>query len=107
MNNIQIRGNVGKVNPDRYTAQGVLIKSFSMADSYGKDDRKRTSWWSVIVFGEQGASLNVNKGDYLQVTGRAEIRIYDKKDGTKGFSADVYANEVVAAPTRAGSEIEL
>ena len=97
MNNITVIGNVGR-QPEglRYTANGLAMLKFSLADTRGKDDQKKTSWYDVVVFGDQaeGVVELIGKGDRIMVQGRLQVEDYEKKDGTKGKRVEIVANEI-------------
>jgi single-strand DNA-binding protein len=96
MNHITIHGNVGSEPELKFSASGMAIAEFSVADTYGKDDKKKTTWHNVIVFGALAENLcaSVTKGNSVIVHGRYEVEEYTKKDGTKGKSVKVVADEI-------------
>jgi single-strand DNA-binding protein len=96
MNTITIHGNVGQEPELRYTANQKAVITFSVGDTYGKDDKKKTTWHNVTAFGSLAENIahSVKKGDTVLVTGRLETEEYNKKDGTKGKSTRLIADEV-------------
>jgi len=99
MNNITVHGTVGK-DPDlRYSASGTAVLTFAIADNYGKDDKKKTTWWDIIVFGKlaENVANTITKGTSVLITGRLEQEEYTKKDGTKGTARKLIADEVGAS----------
>lgn len=99
MNNITVHGTVGK-DPDlRYSASGTAVLTFAIADNYGKDDKKKTTWWDIIVFGKlaENVANTISKGTSVLITGRLEQEEYTKKDGTKGTTRKLIADEVGAS----------
>jgi single-strand DNA-binding protein len=96
MNTITIHGNVGQEPEMRYTANQKAVITFSVGDTYGKDDKKKTTWHNVTAFGNLAENIahSVRKGDTVIVTGRLETEEYTKKDGTKGKSTRLIADEV-------------
>lgn len=99
MNNITVHGTVGK-DPDlRYSASGTAVLTFAVADNYGKDDKKKTTWWDIIVFGKlaENVANTISKGTSVLITGRLEQEEYTKKDGTKGTARKLIADEVGAS----------
>lgn len=96
MNSITVTGNVGRDPELKYTAGGMAVLKFSVADTRGKDDKKQTSWHDVVVFGEQAESVSaqVSKGTRVIVAGRIQVDSYEKKDGTKGKKVEIVADEV-------------
>lgn len=99
MNNITIAGNIGK-NPElKYSGNNLAILKFSVADTSGKDDNKKTTWHDIVVFGEQAENVaeKASQGTRVVVIGRLQIENYDKKDGTKGKRVEVVADEVAVS----------
>lgn len=50
-----------------------------------------TTWWTATLFGKGAdiAGQHLSKGSWVAVSGAAHVRTYDKKDGSKGFSAEL------------------
>ena len=96
MNNISVAGNVGRDPELKYTPANLAILKFSVADTYGKDDNKKTSWHDIVVFGEQAETVaeKIGKGVRVVIIGRLQIEAFDKKDGTKGKRVEIVADEV-------------
>lgn len=96
MNNITIHGTVGQEPELRYSASQNAVLTFSVADNYGKDDKKKTTWHNVVVFGKlaENVANSIAKGDTVLITGRIEQEEFTKKDGTKGKSMKLVADEV-------------
>jgi single-strand DNA-binding protein len=72
MNNITIAGNIGK-NPElKYSGNNLAILKFSVADTSGKDDNKKTTWHDIVVFGEQAENVaeKAGQGTRVVVVGR-------------------------------------
>ena len=97
MNHITAVVNVGR-QPDglRYSSSGTAILKFSVADTIGKDENKRTSWMDVVCFKELAESVaeHIGKGDRIVVTGRLQVEDYEKKDGTKGKRVEIVADNI-------------
>jgi single-strand DNA-binding protein len=90
-------GNVGR-QPEglKYTNNGLAVLKFSLADTRGKDEQKKTSWYDVVVFDKQAEAVaeHISKGDRLIVVGRFQVDDYEKKDGTKGKRVELVAEEI-------------
>lgn len=97
MNSITVIGNVGR-QPEglKYTGGGLAVLNFSVADTRGKDDQKKTSWYDVVAFGDLAESVveAIGKGDRIIVAGRLQVEDYEKKDGTKGKRVEIIADEI-------------
>lgn len=96
MNNITIHGTVGQDPELRFSASNTAVLTFSVADNYGKDDKKKTTWHNVIVFGKvaENVANSIAKGTTVLITGRYEQEEFTKKDGTKGKTTKLVADEV-------------
>jgi single-strand DNA-binding protein len=96
MNNITIHGTVGQEPELRFSASNNAVLTFSVADNYGKDDKKKTTWHNVIVFGKvaENVANSISKGTSVLITGRYEQEEFTKKDGTKGKTTKLIADEV-------------
>lgn len=98
-NHITITGNLGKDPEVRITTSGKTVVEFTIADTHGKDQNKKTTWHNVVVFGDlaQHVANSVTKGNSVVVVGRYEQDEYTKKDGTKGKTTKVIADEVAVS----------
>lgn len=96
MNTITINGRLGKEPELRYTSNQLAIVELAVACTSGKDDKKKTTWFDVKVFGKlaENVANTIGKGDTVIVTGRLETDEYTKKDGTKGKFTSLLADEV-------------
>ena len=96
MNTITIHGTVGQDPELRFSASNTAVLTFSVADNYGKDDKKKTTWHNVIVFGKvaENVANSIAKGTTVLITGRYEQEEFTKKDGTKGKTTKLVADEV-------------
>lgn len=95
-NNITVSGKVGQDPELRYTPGGMAVLTFSVADTYGKDDKKKTTWHNITVFGKlaENTANTITKGSTVIIAGRYEQDEFTKKDGTKGKSVKLIADEV-------------
>jgi single-strand DNA-binding protein len=95
-NHITITGKVGQDPELRFTPGGMAILTFSVADTYGKDDKKKTTWHNITVFSNlaENVANTIGKGSTVIIVGRYEQDEFTKKDGTKGKSVKVIADEV-------------
>lgn len=96
-NNIIIHGRVGQEPELKFSSGGSMpILKFSVVDTYGKDDKKKSTWHNIVVFGKlaENVTNTISKGTTVIVVGRLEQDEYTKKDGTKGKSVNVIADEV-------------
>lgn len=99
MNSITIHGNVVKEPDLRVTNSQLAVVEFSVATKYGKDDKKKTTYFDVKCFGKlaENAAKTLSAGDSVIVMGRMETSEYTKKDGTKGKFTSLIAEEIGAS----------
>jgi len=110
---LTILGYLGKDPEMRYTPSGSPVSTFSMATSRAYKDNngqqvKETCWFRVSVFGKtaENVAQYLHKGSLVLVEGRltpdkqtGNPRIWDKQDGTKAASFDVFATNVRFMPS--------
>ena len=78
----------------RTTNKGTTVCKLTLPVDTGWGDNKRTTWWTVSLFGKRAetAGAHLGKGQWVAVSGKPEVRTYEKKDGTQGFSAEMAAD---------------
>ena len=98
MNTITVIGNVGRDPELRIAPSGMQVVKFSVADTIGKDDDKKTTWHDIVVFGDQAENVveSVKKGSRVIVIGRISKDTYEK-DGEKRTKVEVVAQDVAVS----------
>src|SRR5512135_3413336 len=113
---IVLVGNLGRDPEMRYTPTGTPVTSLNVATNRkytGADGQqvKETTWFRVSVFGKtaENVAQYLHKGNMVLVEGHLTPdketggpRIWDKKDGTKGASFEVFATNVRFMPKSGG-----
>jgi len=96
VNTITVIGNVGRDPELRYANSGTAVLKFSIADNYGRDDNKRTSWHNVTVFGEMAENVGavLSKGQRVIVIGRNEESEYTTREGEAKKKWQIIADDV-------------
>lgn len=96
MNRITIAGNVGKDIELKYLPSGMAVANFSVADTTGKDDKRKTIWHNVTVFGDlaENTAGSVVKGTRVVIEGRLTEDKYTNKDGVEVTKMKVLADDV-------------
>ena len=96
MNTITVIGNVGRDPELRYANSGTAVLKFSVADNYGRDDNKKTSWHNVTVFGEMAENVGavLSKGQRVIVIGRNEESEYTTREGETKKKWQIIADDV-------------
>ena len=96
MNNITVIGNVGRDPELRYANSGTAVLKFSVADTIGKDDNKKTTWHDITVFGEMAENVGavLSKGQRVIVIGRNEESEYTTREGETKKKWQIIADDV-------------
>lgn len=94
--NVTIEGNVTRDPELKYANSGKALVRFGIADNYKKGDDETVSFYDVVAF--EGLAENIaeslSKGDRVVVSGRQEIRKFDRNDGSEGTAVEIVANTV-------------
>lgn len=97
----------------RFLASGVPVASFTVADNHRKKNAQTGEWeddgatfynvqaWNYLA---EECAENVRKGRIVIVVGDVRLRQYETRDGGKGSSLDVRADEVGMALPRFASQ---
>jgi single-strand DNA-binding protein len=106
MNRITIAGNVGREPELKYSNAGMAILKFSVADTSGKDDKKKTIWHSVTAFGDlaENAAASLGKGTRVVIEGKLTEDTYTNKDGVEVTKMQVLADDVMLSVRFGGVE---
>jgi len=96
VNNITVIGNVGRDPELRYANSGTAVLKFSIADTIGKDENKKTTWHDITVFGEMAENVGsaLGKGQRVIVMGRLQKSKYTGRDGVEKEKAEIVADDV-------------
>ena len=106
LNSYSFTGRLGNPAELKYTASGTAIWTASIGVGYGYGDNKGTNWIRVQVFGKRAESLgklDLDKGAAVGITGELRVRQYETRDGNKGTSVEVVAQDVVLLGKRQDS----
>jgi single-strand DNA-binding protein len=110
---LTIVGNLGRDPEMRYTPSGTPVTALNVATNRQYKDNngqqvKETTWFRVSVFGKmaENCAQYLHKGSAVLVEGRLTPdkstggpRIWDRQDGTKGASFEVFATNVKFMPS--------
>ncbi len=106
LNSYSFTGRLGNPPELKRTSSGTAIWTASVGVGYGYGDNKGTNWIRVQVFGKRAESLDklgLDKGAAVGVTGELRVRTYDTRDGGKGTSVEVVAQDVALLGKRPDS----
>jgi single-strand DNA-binding protein len=105
---VEFYGNLGRDVELRYTGTGNPVSHFSVAESFGKDDKKTTEWWSVTAWGPlaEEVSKTLSKGSRVHVTGKLAPRTYtDPKTNEQRKTFEITADAVTLEASRGNAEM--
>lgn len=104
INRVVISGNAGRDPEVRYTGEGTVIASLSVAVAGYKQDE--TNWVRVTLFGKAAefAASYVKKGSLVLVDGRLKQETWDNKETGEKRSQLVVIGDRIEAPKAAQSE---
>lgn len=92
---MQVLGNLAGPLEEKVAKSGKKYHVGRVAENYGKDENKTTTWYRVLVFGLSPVEADCyDKGQFVKVTGRLEVGTYEKNDGTTGISVEIIANRL-------------
>ena len=96
MNSITIVGKVGQDPELRMTNSGMAVCTFGVGTTSGRDDKKKTVWHNVTVFGDMAthAAESFSKGTNVIIVGRYDVDDYETKQGEKKKSYKIIADEI-------------
>ena len=108
MTNITIIGNTVAPAELRFTPQGIAACSFTVAVNERKKVRDEwvddgATFYRVTVwrdYAENVADKLTDKGMPVVVTGKVRTRDYERRDGSKGLSLEVTADDVAISIPR-------
>lgn len=107
INQITITGRAGHDAEHRATASGKDVMNVRIAHTRSRFNKEtqqwedqNTTWWNVSLWDKNAAAIarDIPKGTNLLVTGRAEMREYQRNDGSTGVSMDLMAEHVAVVP---------
>lgn len=109
LNSYSFTGRLGNPAEVKYTNNGTAVWSASVGVGYGFGDNKGTNWIRVQVFGKRAESLgklDLDKGAAVGITGELRVRQYDTRDGGKGTSVEVVAQDVALLGSKPASQAQ-
>lgn len=91
MNKVELAGNLGREPTIKYTPQGTMVCTNSLATSNDYKDKttgewvkKPPFWHRLVAFGKTAEDLSTyGKGQKIKVVGKIAYREWTDKDGVK------------------------
>ena len=91
-----ITGNLGRDAELKTTASNKQVLTFSIANTVGFGDNKKTTWFRCNLWGARAEKLasHLTKGTKLMISGELQVREYEGKDGSKKTSVEVFVKDL-------------
>ena len=102
VNKVILVGNLGQKPEMRYTQTNTAVATLSIATSESWKDkdsgeqREKTEWHRVVVFGKLAeiAEQYLDKGSQLYVEGKLQTRKWQDKEGNDRYTTEILGNEM-------------
>ena len=93
LSTLTLIGNVGQPGEMKTLQSGKQVTKLRVAVNDRQKDT--TTWYTVTCWGQKADYANqyVNKGDTVYVSGRLEVREYEKRNGDKAVDLEVHADQ--------------
>jgi len=95
---ITVTGNITREPELKFGDTGLARVMFGVASTRKVKEREHTSFYDVVAFGKTAENIHacLAKGAGVIITGRLEVKDFERKDGTKGTAVQVVADDVGA-----------
>ena len=103
VNKVILVGNLGQDPEVRYMPNGGAVANITLATSESWRDKatgeqkEKTEWHRVVLWGKSAESLAeyLTKGKQIYVEGRLQTRQWDDKDGNKRYTTEIRGDRIV------------
>ena len=98
INKVILIGHIGNAPEVRYTKEGTLIASFSLAThELQNDEKNHTEWHNIIAWGKIGEFVDqyIKKGQLVCIEGRLKTRKWTAKEGHTLSKTEIISTNVV------------
>ena len=110
INKVILIGNLGADPETRAMPSGMTVANIRVAtsenwkDKQSGENKERTEWHSVAMFGRLGeiAGEYLKKGSKVYIEGSLRTRKWQGKDGTDRYTTEIIANEMQMLDSRGG-----
>ena len=108
MNKIILIGNLTKDPEIRSTTTGKKVASFSIAINDGKDQNGQdiVQYFNITAWEKKAeiAELYLKKGHKVAITGKLQIKTWEKTDGTKASTPEIVCLELELLTSRSEAD---
>lgn len=106
MATLTVIGNIGDEPSLRFTPSGTPALGFSLAENHRKRDSSGewqddgATWRRITVWGDKAEhwAEQLKKGDRILVTGQERLKEFETRDGGKGKSLELNAQQIGLIP---------
>lgn len=97
INTVALVGNLTSDPELKYTNGGKAICTFTLAVTSGFGDKQKVDFINIVAWGKQGENCGkfLVKGQPCAVSGKITTGSYTAKDGSKRYTFQVTANDVM------------
>ena len=95
VNKVILVGNVGKDPEIKHLDSGKTVANFTLATSEKYKEENKTTWHNIVIWGKLAEIVEkyVKKGDKLFLSGKIDIRWYEK-DARTIYVTEIVCNEM-------------
>lgn len=111
-NSVTFVGNLTREPELRFAQSGIAVVNIGMAVNErrlvnGEWQDQDPIFINITAFRElaENVAASLHKGDRVVVTGKLQIRNFERQDGTKGTAVECLADEVAVSLRRATAEV--
>ena len=110
-NQLTITGRLTRDAEIRYTPSGQAVANLALAHNHRKKSQTGewvddgTTWIDATVWGRRAEAVaNLTKGTLVMVSGPIRLREFEKRDGSKGRTLEVNAQDIAIVPTEQAAQ---
>ena len=106
MNKVELIGRLTADPTVRYTEKNVAFARFNLAVNDGYNENKKTYFINMVAWGSRAETVEkyLTKGSKIAVIGRIQTGSYEKEDGTRGYTYDIYVEHIEFLDTKGSGE---
>ena len=111
VNKVIVVGNLGQDPETRYMPSGSAVTNMRIAtneswkDKQSGEQRERTEWHNVAMFGRLAeiSAEYLRKGSQVYIEGKLRTRKWQDKDGNDRYTTEIIADEMQMLGSRSGA----
>jgi single-strand DNA-binding protein len=111
VNKVIVVGNLGNDPDTRYTPSGTAVTNISVAtseswkDKQSGEQKERTEWHKIVMFGRLGeiAAEYLRKGSQVYIEGMLRTNKWQDKSGADRYTTEIIADEMQMLGSRGGT----